>query len=176
MKERVETLISKSAIMKRIDEIAEHIMQDYAGKTIYMVCVLKGGVIFMVDLARRIKLPVLMNFMDVSSYGDNTSTSGHIKILMDLDESIEGKDVIIVEDIIDSGKTLHHLTNLLLSRNPASLRICTLLDKPDRREAEVKVDYTGFTIPDAFVVGYGLDYAQRYRNLDYIGVLHFEED
>lgn len=176
MKEKVETLISKSAIVKRIDEIAEEIMIEYKGKTIYMICVLKGGVIFMVDLARRIDLPVLINFMDVSSYGSDTKSSGHIKILMDLEESIEGKDVIIIEDIIDSGRTLSHLTNLLLSRNPASLKICTLLDKPDRRETNVNVDYTGFTIPDEFVVGYGLDYDQRYRNLDYIGVLSFVEE
>lgn len=176
MKETVETLISKSAITKRIDEIAEQIMADYEGKTIFMICVLKGGVIFMVDLARRIKQPVLMNFMDVSSYGDGMTSGGHIKILMDLDESIEGRDVLIVEDIIDSGRTLKRLAELLLSRNPASLRICTLLDKPDRRESDVAVDYTGFTIPDAFVVGYGLDYAQRYRNLDYIGVLSFVEN
>lgn len=175
MKERVETLISKSAITKRLDEIAEQIMEDYEGKTIFMVCVLKGGVIFMVDLARRIKQPVLMNFMDVSSYGDST-VGGQIKILMDLDEPLEGRDVLIVEDIIDSGRTLKCLTELLLSRKPNSLRICTLLDKPQRREAEVSVDYIGFTIPDDFVVGYGLDYAQRYRNLDYIGVLSFLEN
>ena len=176
MKEKIRTLITKSAIDKRIDEIAEQIMEDYKGKTIYMVCVLKGGVIFMVDLARRIHQPVLINFMDVSSYGAGTQSSGHIKILLDLDESIEGRDVIIVEDIVDSGRTLSHLTELLLSRKPASLRICTLLDKPDRREAKVHVDYIGFTIPDDFVVGYGLDYAQRYRNLDYIGVISFEDE
>lgn len=176
MKEKLETLISTSAISKRIDEIAEQIMEDYKGKTIYMICVLKGGVIFMVDLARRIHQPVLINFMDVSSYGDDTESSGQIKILMDLDESIEGKDVIIVEDIIDSGRTLSHLEALLRSRKPASLRICTLLDKPDRRVSNVNVDYTGFSIPDEFVVGYGLDYAQRYRNLNYIGVISFEED
>lgn len=176
MKEKVETLISKSAISKRIDEIAEEIMEEYKGKTIYMICVLKGGVIFMVDLARRINLPVLINFMDVSSYGSDTKSSGNIKILMDLNESIEGRDVIIIEDIIDSGRTLSHLTELLLERKPNSLKICTLLDKPERREANVKVDYTGFTIPDAFVVGYGLDYDQRYRNLDYIGILSFIDE
>lgn len=176
MKESVATLISKSAIDKRLDEIAEQIMEAYQGKTICMVCVLKGAVIFMVDLARKINLPVMINFMDVSSYGSGTESSGHIKILMDLDESIEGKDVIIIEDIIDSGRTLSHLKDLLLSRNPASLKICTLLDKPDRRQADVTVDYIGFTIPDEFVVGYGLDYDQRYRNLDYIGVLSFIEE
>ena len=176
MKERVEVLISTAQINERIDQLASEIMRDYKGKEIYMVCILKGGVIFMVDLARRINQTVKINFMDVSSYGDATESSGQIKILMDLDESIEGKDVLIIEDIIDSGRTLSHLKTLLLTRNPASFKICTLLDKPDRRVADVNVDYVGFAIPDEFVVGYGLDYAQRYRNLDYIGVLSFEED
>lgn len=176
MKEKVELLISASAIAKRIDEIAEQIMEEYKGETICLVCVLKGGVIFMVDLAKKIKLPVTMDFMDVSSYGDGMQSSGEIKILMDLDESIEGKNVIIVEDIIDSGRTLSCLKKMLMERNPKSLKICTLLDKPDRRIAKVDAQYTGFTIPDAFVVGYGLDYAQRYRNLDYIGVISFEKE
>ena len=176
MKENVETLITTSAIGKRLDEIAEQISNDYAGETVELVCVLKGGVVFMVDLAKRIKVPVTMNFMDVSSYGDGTESTGEIKILMDLDDPIEGKNVIVVEDIIDSGRTLHCLAEILMNRNPKSLKICTLLDKPDRRIAAVDVDYTGFTIPDAFVVGYGLDYAQRYRNLDYIGVISFVEE
>lgn len=176
MKENVETLITTSAIGKRLDEIAEQISNDYAGETVELVCVLKGGVVFMVDLAKRIKVPVTMNFMDVSSYGDGTESTGEIKILMDLDDPIEGKNVIVVEDIIDSGRTLHCLAEILMNRNPKSLKICTLLDKPDRRIATVDVDYTGFTIPDAFVVGYGLDYAQRYRNLDYIGVISFVEE
>lgn len=176
MKENVETLITTSAIGKRLDEIAEQISNDYAGETVELVCVLKGGVVFMVDLAKRIKVPVTMNFMDVSSYGDGTESTGEIKILMDLDDPIEGKNVIVVEDIIDSGRTLHCLAEILMNRKPKSLKICTLLDKPDRRIATVDVDYTGFTIPDAFVVGYGLDYAQRYRNLDYIGVISFVEE
>jgi len=176
MKENVETLITTSAIGKRLDEIAEQISNDYAGETVELVCVLKGGVVFMVDLAKRIKVPVTMNFMDVSSYGDGTESTGEIKILMDLDDPIEGKNVIVVEDIIDSGRTLHCLAEILTNRKPKSLKICTLLDKPDRRIATVDVDYTGFTIPDAFVVGYGLDYAQRYRNLDYIGVISFVEE
>lgn len=176
MKERVEVLISKAEVEKRVGEIAQEIMRDYAGKEIYMVCILKGGVIFMVDLARKIDNTVKINFMDVSSYGDGTESSGHIKILMDLDEPIEGKDVLIIEDIIDSGRTLSRLRELLLMRNPASLKICTLLDKPERRVSDVKVDYVGYVIPDDFVVGYGLDYAQRYRNLDFIGVLHFDEE
>lgn len=176
MKEKIETLISTSAIEKRLDELAEVINSDYKGEEIYLVCILKGGVFFMVQLSKRLTSPVSLNFMDVSSYGDGTESSGHIKILMDLDESIEGKNVLIVEDIIDSGRTLSHLVNLLNSRNPKSLKICTLLDKPDRRVSQVDVAYTGFTIPDAFVVGYGLDYAQKYRNLDYIGVISFEEE
>ncbi len=176
MKEKIETLISKTAIQKRISEIAEDISQDYAGKSLELICVLKGGVVFMVDLAKHIKVPVTMNFMDVSSYGNATSSSGEIKILMDLDEPIEGKNVLIVEDIIDSGRTLSKLVEHLSNRKPKSLKICTLLDKPDRRVVHVNVDYTGFSIPDEFVVGCGLDYAQKYRNLDYIGVISFEEE
>lgn len=130
----------------------------------------------MVDLARKIKSNVFINFMDVSSYGNSTESSGNLKILMDLDEPIAGKDVIIVEDIVDSGRTLSMLKELLLSRNPRSLKICTLLDKPDRRVSHVDIDYTCFKIPDEFVVGYGLDYAQKYRNLDFIGIISFLEE
>ncbi|MDD3569653.1 MAG: hypoxanthine phosphoribosyltransferase [Lachnospiraceae bacterium] len=176
MIETIETLISKETIIEKIKEIAKQIEKDYEGKDIHFICVLKGGVIFMVDLARNINKNVYINFMDVSSYGNSTESSGNLKILMDLDEPIAGKDVIIVEDIVDSGRTLSMLKELLLSRNPASLRICTLLDKPDRRVSKVDIDYTGFRIPDEFVVGYGLDYAQKYRNLDFIGVISFEEE
>ncbi len=176
MKERVEILISKEQVLKRVNELAEVIMKDYEGKEIYMVCVLKGGIFFMVDLARKIKGNVLFDFMVVSSYGSDTKSSGHIKIKKDLDGNIEGKNVLIVEDIIDSGNTLSQLRKFLLERNPASLKICTILDKPSRREVEVPVDYIGFEIPDKFVVGYGLDYDQRYRNLDYIGVMNFDEE
>lgn len=176
MKERIEVMISAEAISKRLEEIAEQVQNDFAGEQVEMVCVLKGGVVTLVELAKKIKLPVTLNFMDVSSYGDGTESSGHIKILRDLDEDITGKNVLLVEDIIDSGRTLSHLRELLLHRNPKNFKICTLLDKPDRRVAEVPVDYVGFTIPDAFVVGYGLDYAQKYRNLDYVGVIHFDED
>ncbi len=175
MTERVETLISKEEIEKKIEGLAEQIMKDYSGEEIYMVCVLKGGIFFMVDLARKIKADVLFDFMVVSSYGSDTKSSGHIMIKKDLDGNIEGKNVLIVEDIIDSGNTLSQLRRFLMARNPKSLKICTILDKPSRREVEVPVDYMGFEIPDAFVVGYGLDYDQRYRNLDYIGVLHFDE-
>ena len=176
MIERIDTLIPKSEITEKIKEIAKQLENDYEGKDIHFVCVLKGGVIFMVDLAREINKNVYINFMDVSSYGNATESSGNLKILMDLDEPIAGKHVIIVEDIVDSGRTLSMLKELLLSRNPASLKICTLLDKPDRRVTNVDIDYTCFRIPDEFVVGYGLDYAQKYRNLDYIGVICFEEE
>ena len=175
MTERIETLITKEEIEKRIDALAEQIMKDYAGEEIYMVCVLKGGIFFMVDLARKINGPVLLDFMVVSSYGSGTESSGHIMIKKDLDGNIEGKNVLIVEDIIDSGNTLNQLRSFLLTRNPASFKICTILDKPSRRTVDVPVDYVGFEIPDEFVVGYGLDYDQRYRNLDYIGVVRFDD-
>lgn len=168
-------MISSGAIAKRLEEIADEIYADFNGEQLELVCALKGGVAVLVELSKRLRQPATMNFMRVSSYGNATESSGHIKILMDLDESIEGKNVLVVEDIIDSGRTLSHLRALLLSRNPKSLKICTLLDKPERRVADVPVDYVGFTIPDAFVVGCGLDYAQRYRNLPYVGVIHFEE-
>lgn len=176
MIEKIDVMINKDDIMAKIKEIAGQIEKDYEGRDIHFICVLKGGVIFMVDLARNIKSNIYINFMDVSSYGNSTESSGNLKILMDLDEPIAGKDVIIVEDIVDSGRTLSMLKELLLSRNPRSLKICTLLDKPDRRVAQVDIDYTGFKIPDEFVVGYGLDYAQKYRNLDYIGIISFEEE
>lgn len=136
-----------------------------------MICILKGGVFFMTELSKHVTVPCSLDFMAISSYGDETVSSGRMKFSKDLDNSIEGKDVLVVEDIIDSGNTLHYLTGMLQQRKPNSIRLCTLLDKPSRREVEVSVDYTGFTIPDAFVVGYGLDYQQRYRNLPYIGVV-----
>ena len=176
MIERIETLISTKAIEKRIDEMAEQISKDFEGETIELICILKGSVMFMVELAKRLTVPVKMHFMSVSSYGDDVQSWGEIKIKMDLDEPIEEKHVLVVEDIIDSGRTLRRLVELLEFRKPKTLRLCTLLDKPDRRVAVVKTDYTGFKIPDAFVVGYGLDYAQRYRNLDYIGVISFIEE
>ncbi|HIY03627.1 MAG TPA: hypoxanthine phosphoribosyltransferase [Candidatus Anaerotignum merdipullorum] len=176
MKERVEVMISSEEISKRLEEIAKQVQEDFHGEQIELVCVLKGGVVTMVELAKKLRMPVTMNFMDVSSYGDGTESSGHIKILRDLDEDITGKNVLLVEDIIDSGRTLGLLRTLLIQRNPKLFKICTLLDKPDRRVTQVPVDYVGFTIPDAFVVGYGLDYAQKYRNLDYVGVVHFEEE
>ena len=171
MSEKVNVLISEKEVDARIQEIADQINKDYAGKEIHMICVLKGGVFFMCELAKRISVPVSMDFMSVSSYGDGTSSSGVVKIAKDLDETLEGKDVLVVEDIIDSGRTLYYLLEILKKRNPNSMHLCTLLDKPDRRVRDVNVDYVGFEIPDEFVVGYGLDYAQKYRNLPYIGIV-----
>ncbi len=171
MSEKIGVLISEQDVNERILEISKKINEDYQGKEIHMICVLKGGVFFMCELAKRITVPVSFDFMSVSSYGDDTKSSGVVRIVKDLDQPLEGKDVIVVEDIIDSGRTLSYLLEILKQRKPASLRLCTLLDKPDRRERDVKVDYTCFEIPDEFVVGYGLDYAQKYRNLPYIGVV-----
>ncbi len=176
MKEKIKVLIPETEVNKRISELGRQITQDYAGKKIHMICVLKGGVFFMCELAKRIDGPVSLDFMSVSSYGNGTTSSGAVRIVKDLDEPIEGEDVLIVEDIIDSGNTLHYLTEILHKRQPKSIRICTLLDKPERRVAKVDVDYSGFNIPDEFVVGYGLDYAQRYRNLPFIGVVEFSEE
>lgn len=167
---KLETLISEQDIQRRIEELGAQISKDYEGKEIIMLCVLKGGVMFMTDLAKRVTVPMKMEFMAVSSYGDEYKSSGIVKILKDLDESIDGKHVLIVEDIIDSGRTLSYLKNILEGRNPSSVKICTLLDKPDQRVVDVEVDYIGFTIPDSFVIGYGLDYQQYYRNLPYIAV------
>ena len=177
MREHVTTMISAEAVAERVKELAEQITAEYDGAPITLVCVLKGAVIFMVDLARMLQgMPVEFDFMDISSYGAGTESSGHIKINKDLEHSVEGKHVLLVEDIVDSGRTLSHLIQYLNAKNPASLRLCTLLDKPERRVVDdVCVDYVGFQIPDKFVVGYGLDYDQRYRNLPYIGVVNFEE-
>jgi len=174
MAEKISVFLSEQEIDERIREMGEQISKDYEGKEIHMICVLKGGTFFMCELAKRITVPVSLDFMAVSSYGSGTESSGVIKIVKDLDESLVGKDVIVVEDIIDSGRTLSHLLKLLKERGPKSLRLCTLLDKPDRRVIDVDIDYTGFTIPDQFIVGYGLDYAQKYRNLPYIGIVEFE--
>ena len=175
MKERIEVLITEEDVDKKIEAIGKAISSEYEGKTVHLICVLKGGAFFMCELAKRITVPVSMDFMAVSSYGSGTESSGSLKMIKDLDESIEGKDVIIVEDIIDSGRTLDKLVALLKTRGPKSLKVCTLLDKPDRRVIDVDVDYTCFSIPDEFVVGYGLDYDQKYRNLPFIGVVRFED-
>lgn len=175
MAEHVRVLLTEEEVDKRIQEIGETISKAYEGKQVHLVCVLKGGSFFMCELAKRITVPVSLDFMSVASYGSDTKSSGVVKIVKDLDESIKGKDVLVVEDIVDSGRTLSYLLEMLRDRGPASLKLCTLLDKPDRRVIDVTVDYTGFQIPDEFVVGYGLDYDQKYRNLPYIGIVEFED-
>lgn len=174
MSDKIDIMISEEKLDERIREIAAQISRDYEGRTIHLICVLKGGVFFMVELAKRLTVPVTMDFMSCSSYGDDTKSCGAVRIVKDLDQGIEGKDVLVVEDIVDSGRTLSYLLENLKSRRPASLKLCTLLDKPERRVVNVLVDYTCFEVPDEFVVGYGLDYAQKYRNLPFIGVVRPE--
>lgn len=176
MKEKIEVMLSEETIDAKIKVLGEQISKDYEGKSVHLICILKGSSFFTCELAKRIAVPVTIDFMSVSSYGSGTASSGNVKIVKDLDESICGKDVIVIEDIIDSGNTLSCLMELLEDRQPNSLRLCTLLDKPERRVKDVYVDYTGFQIPDKFVVGYGLDFDQKYRNLPYIGVVSFEEE
>ncbi|NLC76025.1 MAG: hypoxanthine phosphoribosyltransferase [Clostridia bacterium] len=166
-----EVLITQEQLQTKVQQLGRQISADYAGKDLLMVCILKGAVIFFADLVRHISIPVTMDFMAVSSYGDATQSSGAVMILKDLERNIAGKHVLIVEDIVDTGLTLKYLVENLAARHPLSIKICTLLDKPERRKAEVKVDYNGFTIPDAFVVGYGLDYGEAYRHLPYVCVL-----
>ena len=186
MSERVRVMLSEEEVDRRIQEIGEQISKDYEGRQVHLVCVLKGGSFFMCELAKRITVPVSLDFMSVSSYGSETKSSGVVRIVKDLDEPLKDKDVLtvqeaveyfellVVEDIVDSGRTLSYLMEMLKDRGPKSLRLCTLLDKPDRRVVDVNVDYTGFQIPDEFVVGYGLDYDQKYRNLPYIGVVELD--
>ena len=164
-------LLTQEQLKQRVAELGAAIDRDCAGKEPLLVSVLRGSFIFMADLVRSITLPCTVDFMAVSSYGAGTSSSGQVKIVKDLSDSIEGRDLVVVEDILDSGNTLYYLMQILQARHPASIRLCTLLDKPSRRVKPVAVDYTGFSIPDEFVVGYGLDYAERYRNLPYIGIL-----
>ena len=174
MADKIEVLYTEQEVDARIAELGAQISRDYAGKEIHLIGILRGSVFFMCELAKRITLPVSMDFMSVSSYGNSQISSGIVRIAKDLDEPLEGRHVLIVEDIIDSGKTLDHLLPILSSRRPADIRLCTLLNKPGRREVDITVDYVGFDIPDAFVVGYGLDYAQRHRNLPYIGIVQPE--
>lgn len=171
MAERIRVMLTEEEVDTRIRQIGEQISRDYEGRQVHLVCVLKGASFFMCELAKRITVPVTVDFMSVSSYGANTESSGVVRIVKDLDEPLDGKNVIVVEDIVDSGRTLSYLLELLGHRKPESLRLCALLDKPERRVVNVDVDYTGFEIPDEFVAGYGLDYVQRYRNLPYIGVV-----
>ena len=176
MSEKIRVLLSEEEVDSRIREIAAKISRDYAGKEIHLICVLKGGVFFTCELAKRITVPVTLDFMSVSSYGDDTKSSGVVKIVKDLDQPLEGKNVLIVEDIIDSGRTLSYLLDIIGKSKLESIHLCTLLDKPERRVRDVKVDYSCFNIPDEFVVGYGLDYAQKYRNLPFIGVVELGEN
>lgn len=170
-KDILKVLHTEKELHDRVAALGADITRDYQGKAPVLVSVLRGSYIFMADLTRSIDLPCTVDFMSVSSYGKGTASSGQVKILKDLSESIEGKDLIIVEDILDSGNTLYYLRDVLTARKPASISICTLLDKPERRTKDIQADYMGFIIPDAFVVGYGLDYAEKYRNLPYIGIL-----
>lgn len=169
-----EILFDQEVLGEKIDQLGQQITEDYSGKDLLLVSVLKGANVFVADLMRKIKIPLQIDFIAVSSYGLSTESSGVVKIIKDLDQSIEGKDVLIVEDIIDTGLTLHYLYENLLSRKPNSLKICTLLDKPERRKIDMKIDYKGFDIPDEFIIGYGIDYAEQYRNLPFVGVLKRE--
>ncbi len=169
-----EILFSEIELEERITQLGEEISREYTGKALTIVGILKGSNIFTSDLIRKIHIPVKLDFMAVSSYGNTTESSGVVKIMKDLDRSIEGEHLLIVEDIVDSGLTLNYLKDILLTRNPASIRICSLLDKPLRRKVPVEIDYLGFEVPDEFIVGYGIDYAEYYRNLPYVGVLKRE--
>lgn len=174
MAEHVEVLLSEEEVNARIKKMGEQISRDYAGKNIHLICILKGGSFFMCELAKRIAVPVSIDFMSLSSYGESTESAGKVKIVKDLEEPLEGRNVLVVEDIVDTGRTLSYLMELLKDRGAADVKLCTLLDKPDRRIVDINVNYIGFQIPDEFVVGYGLDYAQRYRNLPYVGVVKFD--
>ncbi len=169
-----KVLISEEALKEKVTELAAKISEDYTGKDLLLISVLKGGFVFAADLFRALSIPASVDFMAVSSYGASSKSSGVVKILKDLDRPVEGKDVLIVEDILDSGVTLNYLKDLLLRRGVKTLKICTILNKPDRRKADIYADYVGFDIPDAFVVGYGLDYDEKYRNLPFVGILKRE--
>jgi hypoxanthine phosphoribosyltransferase len=166
-----EVLISHQQIRERTEELGRQITEDYDGKDPLLICILKGGLMFLADLMREIDLPLEIDFIAVSSYGDSTESSGVVRILMDLERNIQGRHVLIVEDIIDTGRTLSYIIENLHTRGPASIKVCTLLDKPARRELEIPIDYVGFAIPDRFVIGYGLDYGEIYRNLPFVGIL-----
>ncbi len=171
MSETVKVMLSEEELASRIAELGAQISKDYEGDSVFLVCILKGAAFFACELAKRITVPVTIDFMATSSYGSGTVSTGEIQIKKDLDLGVEGRNVIIVEDIIDSGNTLNYLSELFKGRKAKSVKLCAMLDKPDRREVDVDMDYIGFTIPDAFVVGYGLDYDQKYRNLPYIGIV-----
>ncbi len=176
-KEIIESiLISEDRLIKRVEELGKEISKDFEGEEVLLVGLLKGSVIFLADLVRKITIPCMIDFMSVTSYGNDIESSGEVRFLKDLDSDINGKNVVIVEDIIDTGLTLREVLKVLKARNPKTLKVCTLLNKVSRRLVDITVDYNGFDIPDAFVVGYGLDYAQKYRNLNYIGILKLIED
>ena len=175
MADKLSTLFSEEEVNKRIAELGAEITKEYAGKELLLICILKGAAPFACELAKRIDLPVQLEFMRCSSYGNETESSGVVKISLDLEQPIRDKHVLVVEDIIDTGRTMNYLLEILKQRGPATIKLCALLDKPDRRVVDVDIDYTGFVIPDEFVVGYGLDYAQKYRNRPYIGVVEPEE-
>lgn len=171
MKDIISVMIPEDELQKRIAELGAEITKDFEGEPVHLVCILKGSVFFTCALAKQIKLPLTMDFMRVASYGEGTTSSGIVRLSKDLDDSIEGKNVVVIEDIVDTGRTLKYLLGLLSQRKPKALKLCTLLSKPARRVTEIEGDYTGFEIPDKFVVGYGLDFAEHYRNLPYIGVI-----
>ena len=175
MKEIVHEMFSEEQVAERIAQLAGQINEKYREEPLHLICILKGSVFFFTELAKRLTMPVTIDFMAASSYEDGTVSTGKLEIRKDLDEPLEGRHCLIVEDIVDTGKTLSMVKKMLLARNPASLEICALLDKPSRREAEIETEYIGYEVPDQFIVGYGLDYEQKYRNLPYIGVLDFEE-
>ncbi|RKI41775.1 hypoxanthine phosphoribosyltransferase [bacterium D16-51] len=175
MKEIVHEMFSEEQVAERIAQLAGQINEKYREEPLHLICILRGSVFFFTELAKRLTMPVTIDFMAASSYEDGTVSTGKLEIRKDLDDPIEGRHCLIVEDIVDTGKTLCMVKKMLQARNPASLEICALLDKPSRREAEIETEYIGYEVPDQFIVGYGLDYAQKYRNLPYIGVLEFEE-
>lgn len=174
MSDKIKVLLPEEEVEERIRQIGKQITEDYSDEEVFLVCTLKGASFFACELAKRIDLPLTLDFIAVASYGNGTQSSGEVRMIKDLDESIEGKNVIVVEDIVDTGRTLSYLLEIMRKRNPKSLKLCSLLDKPERRVVDVKVDYRGFEVPDLFIVGYGLDYAQKYRNLPYIGVLELD--
>lgn len=175
MADTIKVLISEEQVKERIRELGARISKEYEGKSLHLICILKGSIFFTCELARHITVPVTIDFITVSSYGNGKTSTGKVSIIRDLTEGIQARDVLVIEDIVDTGRTLSYLLEMLKDRKPASLKLCTLLDKPNRRTHPVDVDYVGFEVPDEFIVGWGLDYAQNYRNLPYIGILGDEE-
>ena len=176
MAETVHEYIDEEKVNARIAELGRQISEDFHGESLYVICVLKGAVYFACELTKRISVPVRLDFMSASSYGDSTVSSGEVKITRDVEEELEGRNVLVVEDIVDTGRTLKALMGYIESKKPKRLKLCALLDKPERRVVDISADYTGFEVPDEFIVGYGLDYAQKYRNLPYIATLEIKED